>query len=51
MIIALGNDPWPSTLRLARVVVAPDQKLCSLKEAVDLARESFKRDWRHATTS
>ena len=43
MIIALGNDPWPSTLRLARVVIAPDQKLCSLKEAMDLTREHFKR--------
>ena len=43
MIIALGNDPWPSTLRLARVVVAPEQKLCFLKEAIDLARECFER--------
>ena len=41
MVMALGNDPWPSTLGLARVVAAPDQKLCSLKEAVDSARESF----------
>ena len=43
MVVALGNDPWPSTLRLARVVVAPDQKLCSLMETVDLARECFER--------
>ena len=43
MVMALGNDPWTSTLRLARVVVAPDQKLCSLKEAMDLARECFER--------
>ena len=43
MVMALGNDPWPSTLRLARVVVAPDQKLCSLKEAMDLANEHFGR--------
>ena len=26
MLVALGNDPWPSILGLARVVVAPDQK-------------------------
>ena len=43
MVMALGTDPWPSTLRLARVVVAPDQKLCSLKEAVDSAKEHFER--------
>ena len=43
MIIALGNDPWPSTLGLARVVVALDQKLCSLKEAMDSALECFER--------
>ena len=43
MVVALGNDPWPSTLGLARVAVAPDQKLCSLMEAVDLAREHFER--------
>ena len=43
MVMALGSDPWPSTLRLARVVVAPDQKLCFLKEAVDLAKECFER--------
>ena len=43
MVMALGNDLWPSTLGLARVVVAPDQKLCSLTEAMDSAREHFKR--------
>ena len=43
MVITLDNDPWPSTLGLSRVVVAPDQKLCSLKEAMDLAREHFER--------
>ena len=43
MVMALGNDPWLSTLGLARVVVAPSQKLCSLTEAVDLARECFER--------
>ena len=44
MIVALGNNPWPCTLRLARVLVALGQKLCSLTEAVDSAKECFNRE-------
>ena len=44
LVVALGNDPWPHTLRLARVLVAPDQKLCSLTEAVTSAKEHFGRE-------
>ena len=29
LIVALGNNPWPCTLHLARVHVAPNQKLFS----------------------
>ena len=43
LVVAMGKDPWPCTFRLARVVVAPDQRLCSLTEAMDLAREHFNR--------
>ena len=41
LIVALGNNLWPCTLRLARVQVALNQKLCSLTKAVDSAREHF----------
>ena len=44
LIVALGNNPWPCTLGLARVHVAPSQKLCSLIEAVVSAREHFNRE-------
>ena len=43
LVVALGKDPWTCTLGLARVVVAPDQRLCSLTEAMDSAREHFNR--------
>ena len=43
LVMALGKDPWPCTPGLVRVVVAPDQRLCSLSEAVDSARECFNR--------
>ena len=46
MIVAWGNNPWPCTLGLARVLVAPDQKLCSLTKAVDSAEEHFNREQR-----
>ena len=39
LVVATGSFPWPHTLNLARVVVAPGQKLCSLMEAMDSARE------------
>ena len=42
-IVALGNNPWPYTLGLARVLVALDQKLCSLSEAVNSAKGHFER--------
>ena len=41
--MALGNNHWPCTLRLARVLVTPDQKLCSFTEAVNSAKGHFKR--------
>ena len=44
LIMALGNNPWPCTLGLARVLVALDQKLCSLTEAVNSAKEHFERE-------
>ena len=43
LVVAIGSFPWPSTLRIARVVVAPGQKLCSLTEAVNSARECFNK--------
>ena len=44
LIVALGNNPWPCTLSLARVHVAPNQKMCSLIEAVDSAKEHFNKE-------
>ena len=44
LIVALGNNPWPCTLGLARVQVAPNQKLCSLIEVVDSAKGCFNRE-------
>ena len=44
LIVALGNNPWPCTLGLARVQVAPNQKMCSLIEAMDSAKEHFNRE-------
>ena len=38
LIVSLGNNPWPCTLSLYRVHVAPNQKMCSLIEAVDSAK-------------
>ena len=43
LIVALGNNPWSCTLGLARVLVAPNQKLCSLTEAMNSAKEHFNR--------
>ena len=51
LIVALGNNPWPCTLRLARVLVALDQKLCSLTEAMNSAKEHFKREKRTGGSS
>ena len=44
LIVALGSSPWPCTLSLARVQVASNQKMCSLAEAVDSAKEHFNRE-------
>ena len=42
--LILWTCPWPCTLRLARVLVTPDQKLCSLTEAVNSAKGHFERE-------
>ena len=44
LIVALGNNPWPCTLGLARVLITLDQKLCSLTEAMNSAKGHFKRE-------
>ena len=44
--MAFGISPWPRTLSLARVYVAPNQKLCSITHAVESAKEHFSLDSR-----
>ena len=46
LIMAFGITPWPRTLGLARVHVAPNQKLCSITHAVESAKEHFSLDSR-----
>ena len=41
LIVAFGVSPWPRTLGLARVHVAPNQKLCSITHAMESAKEHF----------
>ena len=41
LIVAFSISPSPCTLSLARVHVAPNQKMCSIIEAVESARECF----------
>ena len=41
LIVVFGHSPWPSTLGLVRVHVAMNQKMCSLIEAVESAKEHF----------
>ena len=41
LIVAFGVSPWPHTLSLARVHVAPNQKLCSITHTMESAREHF----------
>ena len=41
LIVAFSHSPWPCTLSLARVHVAPNQKMCSIIEAVESAKEHF----------
>ena len=44
LIATFGITPWPRTLGLARVHVAPNQKLCSVSHAMESAKECFKLD-------
>ena len=44
LIVAFGVSPWPRTLSLARVHVAPNQKLCSITHAMESAREHFSME-------
>ena len=44
LIVVFGVSPWPHTLGLARVHVAPNQKLCSITHAVESAREHFSME-------
>ena len=46
LIVAFGISPWPHTLSLARVYVAPNQKLCSITHAMESAKEHFSLDSR-----
>ena len=41
LIVAFSSSPWPHTLGLTRVHVALNQKMCSIIEAVESAREHF----------
>ena len=41
LIATFGITPWPRTLGLARVHVAPNQKLCSVLHAMESAKERF----------
>ena len=43
LVVAASSFPLPNTISIARVVVAPGQKLCSLTEALDLAKEHFNQ--------
>ena len=47
LIMALGKDPWPCTLGLARVVVPPSQRLWTQPGSI----LTGQRGWRHLTTS
>ena len=44
LIATFGITPWPRTLGLARVHIAPNQKLCSVLHAVESAKECFNLD-------
>ena len=41
LIVVFGSNSWPHTLSLARVHVAPNQKMCSIIEAMESAKEHF----------
>ena len=51
LIVALGNNPWPYSLGLARVLVTPDQVLCSLTEAMNSAKGILRERERTGGTS
>ena len=38
LIVAFGISPWPHTFSLARVHVAPNQKMCSITQAIESAK-------------
>ena len=42
LIVAFSISPWPCTLSLARVHVALNQRMCSIIEAVESAKEHFR---------
>ena len=44
LITTFGITPWPRTLDLARVHIAPNQKLCSVTHAMESAKECFNLD-------
>ena len=44
LIATFGITPWPCTLSLARVHVAPNQKLCSITHAMESAKQRFNLD-------
>ena len=44
LIVAFGVSPWPHTLSLARVNVALNQKMCSITQAIESAREHFSEE-------
>ena len=44
LIVAFGISPWPCTLGLARVHLAQNQKMCSIIQAIESARECFSGD-------
>ena len=51
LIVAFSTSPWPCTLSLARVHVAPNQKMCSIIEAVSQPRNVLaeRRDSKQLT--
>ena len=44
LIVLFSSSPWPCTLSLARVYVALNQKMCSIIEAMESAKESSNRE-------
>ena len=52
LIVAFGTSPWPYTLSLARVHVAPNQKMCSIIEVHGVSQGTVsteRRDLRQLT--